>query len=223
MGSPVNELANGTANGLASGLVRGFMAEMRYGGRLMASWVHLAGLACMGLVLVIEVPLGIGAREVALAGAGAQSLARGRGAAWLGLRMIEVFLPALVPVIAASVLAPEQSYGGAELAAARPGSLRRVLAGRFMVILTAMAAITAAGIAWVTHAVGGQLTAWTLVKAAAPTMWALSCATVLGSVLGGVLGGFGAGFGWWALDLVTGGSITRRLHLFLFGASYCST
>lgn len=210
-------------NGPANGLVRGLMAEMRYGGRLMASWVHLAALACMGLALISEVPLGIGAREAALAGAGAQSLARGRGAAWLGLRMIEVFLPALAPAITASVLAPEQSHGGAELAAARPGSLRRVVVGRFVVILATLAAITAASIAWVVSAVGGELTAWTLVKAATPTIWVLSCATVLGSVLGGVLGGFGAGFGWWALDLMTGGSITRRLHLFLFGVTYCNT
>lgn len=214
---------NGPANGPARGLLSGLAAEMRYGGRLMASWVHLAGLACMGLALVSEIPMGIGAREAALVGVGAQPLAGGRGAAWLGLRMIEVFLPALAPAITASVLAPEQSHGGVELAAARPGSLRRVVAGRFMVILTAMAAITAAGIAWVTHAVGGQLTAWTLIKVAAPTIWVLSCATVLGSVLGGVLGGFGAGFGWWALDLMTGGSITRRLHLFLFGATFCNT
>ena len=39
-------------NGPADGLVRGLMAEMRYGGRLMASWVHLAALACMGLALI---------------------------------------------------------------------------------------------------------------------------------------------------------------------------
>jgi hypothetical protein len=216
---PVNELANGTAKELVSGLA----AQMRYGGRLMASWVHLAGLACMGLVLVSEIPMGIGAREAALVGAGAQSLGGGRGAAWLGLRMIEVFLPALAPAITASVLAPEQAHGGAELAAARPGSLRRVVAGRFIVILAALAAVTAAGIAWVTRALGGQLTAWALVKAAVPTIWVLSCATVLGSVLGGVLGGFGAGFGWWALDLMTSGSITRRLHLFLFGVTHCNT
>ncbi len=214
---------NGPADRLAGGLTHGLTAQMRYSGRLMASWVHLAALACMGLALVSEVPLGIGAREAALVGTGAQSLAGGRGASWLGLRMIEVFLPALAPAMAASALAPEQLHGGAELASARPGSLRWVLAGRFIVILAALAAITATSIAWVVSAAGGGLTAWTLVKASVPTIWVLSCATVLGSVLGGALGGFGAGFGWSALDLMTGGSATRRLHLFLFGATYCNT
>lgn len=215
----MNEPTIGPAGRFTDGLT----AEMKYGSKLMVSWVHLAALACMGLALAGEVPMGIGAREAALAGAGAQLLAGGRGAAWLGMRMIEVFLPALAPVITASVLSPEQFHGGAELAATRQGSLRRVVAGRFIVILAALAAITAASIAWVVSAVGGELTAWTLVKAATPTIWVLSCATVLGSVLGGVLGGFGAGFGWWALDLMTGGSITRRLHLFLFGVTYCNT
>ena len=207
-------------NGPANGLVRGLMAEMQYGGRLMASWVHLAALACMGLALISEVPLGIGAREAALAGAGAQSLARGRGAAWLGLRMIEVFLPALAPAITASVLAPEQSHGGAELAAARwvhYGGCSRAVCRDSPRWLQSPRRASHGG-----ERRGGS-PAWTLVKAATPTIWVLSCATVLGSVLGGVLGGFGAGFGWWALDLMTGGSITRRLHLFLFGVTYCNT
>lgn len=205
------------------------MAELKYGAKLMASWMHLAAIAGMGLVLVNEIPASIAVQEAARVAAGLPLVAGGRGAAWAGLRMVEVFLPALAPVIAAPVIAAEQSGGGAELAASRPGSLRQVVVGRFVVIAATLAAVLAAAVAWVTGAVGSAdggaagVAAWALVKAAWPTMWALACATVLGSVLGGVFGGFGAGLGWWALDLMTGGSVTRRASLFLFGAAYCST
>ncbi|MEA4883116.1 MAG: hypothetical protein VB144_05590 [Clostridia bacterium] len=189
------------------------MVELKYGGKLMASWVHLLAPIVLALALAEAVPGG-GPTDASMdmgADAGRWVL--------LCMRMAEVYLPVLAPVFAASVLAPEQLHGWGELAATWPGSLRRTVAGRLVAIIVALAVPTAATIAWAVRTTGGELTAWELVKAVAPTMWALIGATVLGAVIGGVAAGFGAGFGWWALDRLTGGTVTRQLYL--FGATWC--
>ncbi|MDD2201030.1 MAG: hypothetical protein PHQ21_01700 [Firmicutes bacterium] len=184
-------------------------AEVRYGAKLMPSWIHLVGLVALAIALVEATP---GQPISSLAGDDRARVAQ------MCMRMAEVYLPMLVPVFAATALAPEQTHGCGELAATWPGSLRRTVFGRLIVVVAALSVPTVATTAWAVRVTGGRLTVWELVRAAVPTMWALIGATVLGAVVGGVLGGFGLGFGWWALDRLAGGSVTR--HFYLFGTSW---
>lgn len=184
-------------------------AEVRYGARLMPSWIHLVGLVALAIALAEATP---GWPIDLLGGDDRARVVR------MCMRMAEVYLPMLAPVFAATALAPEQMHGCGELAATWPGSLRRTVFGRLIVIIAALSVPTVATIAWAVRVTGGRLTGWELVKAVVPTMLALIGATLLGAVVGGVLGGFGLGFGWWALDRLTGGSVTR--HFYLFGTSW---
>jgi hypothetical protein len=64
----------------------------------------------------------------------------------------------------------------------------------------------------------GQMLPLELAMYIVPTMLFLTGVASLGAMAGGVLAGFSAGFGWWALDGLTGGTVTGPL--FVFGATF---
>lgn len=135
------------------------------------------------------------------------------------LMILEVFLPALVPVLAGGLFPVEQENGTMELLLSYPVGRATLLLDKFALLASVVAPVLIGTLLYARAQVGGRLPVDVMLGTALPTIWFLAAATVLASILGGgALAGTLFGMGYWAFEMLTKGSVTK--HAFLFGRTY---